>query len=189
MKRFILILFLIYILLNIVNYFNQIQKNRLSIKEVNKSLVISIDENKQFNYDSFDLYIPNIDLYQSVTNDKSNNIWIDKIQKIDNKQMIIIPGHRLSSGVDKQSFYHLDKLVLGDFIVIYDNKNGVYEKYEIYRIKDSEIANAKDYLDTTYDKELLLYTCTPHLTYHRRLIIKARILKQGLSLSSKLGVY
>ncbi len=143
----------------------------------------SIDQpsiGKEFNKEQFSLYIPKMSLYIDINSDNKKNIWIDRIFANNNKETIIIAGHRLPSEIAKtNSFYNLDQLEISDIINLVDNKNKSYLKYEVYSISIVNPQDALKSIQGKYSEELILYTCTPHITYDKRLVVKSRLIKRG----------
>lgn len=152
----------------------------ISILESTQSIVQS-SISRKFNKDEFILYIPKLNLYVDVDTDNKKNIWIDRIFLNNNRETVIIAGHRLPSDISiTQSFYNLDHLEISDIINLVDTENRSYLRYEVYSIN---IVNPQDAIKTIqgkYSEELILYTCTPHITYNKRLVVKSRLIKRGV---------
>lgn len=85
----------------------------------------------------------------------------------------VIIGHRFKYvPPNKNTFFHLDQLQVGDEIVI-KHKEGQYT----YIIVDTHIADPNDIsvLENTEDYRLTLITCTPLWTSEKRLVITAKL--------------
>lgn len=82
----------------------------------------------------------------------------------------VIIGHRFSYS-DPSTFYHLDKLKIGDrFAVWWQQEEIIYEVYETLVVP----ATAVDIENQTADRRLTLYTCTPLWTAQNRLVVRSR---------------
>jgi sortase A len=82
----------------------------------------------------------------------------------------VIVGHRFY-GNDVSTFYHLDKVEVGQKLAIY------WEGEEIvYQITDKKVVDpsAIEIESSTDEKQLTLYTCTPIWTATNRLVIIAK---------------
>jgi sortase A len=84
----------------------------------------------------------------------------------------VIAAHRFTyTATNASYFYNLDKVKVGDPIVIY--WEGVEFNYTVDSIKEVE-ATAVEVENPTPDKRLTLYTCTPLLTAKKRLVVVAK---------------
>lgn len=84
----------------------------------------------------------------------------------------VLTGHRFlyTSGTD--TFYHLDKIVIDDLILVYwQGEEYVYKAYEIIEVSPENIEVEYN----TLDPILTLYTCTPLWTAEKRLVVKAKL--------------
>jgi sortase A len=84
----------------------------------------------------------------------------------------VLVGHRFTySG--QSVFYNLDKVKVGDEVVVFWNQQRYnYKVYEIITVPPEAVE-----IETATDNSILtLYTCTPLLTAKDRLIVKASIL-------------
>lgn len=83
----------------------------------------------------------------------------------------VLVGHRFSYS-SPATFYHLDKLEVGDtFAIWWEGKEYVYEVFQTVVVNPSAIeieANTTEPIAT-------LYTCTPVWTAENRLVIKANL--------------
>lgn len=82
----------------------------------------------------------------------------------------VIVGHRYF-GKDVSTFYHLDKVEIGHTMAIY------WEGEEIiYEVTEKKVvpASAVEIEESTNEKQLTLYTCTPIWTAKDRLVIIAK---------------
>ena len=82
---------------------------------------------------------------------------------------ICIIGHNY---FDNRFFSNLNKLEVGDIIVMYDLENNKYE-YTIYSKYEVDENNINDVIRQEYYQELTLVTCT--IDRNKRLVIKAII--------------
>lgn len=84
---------------------------------------------------------------------------------------VVITGHRFQYTYGPQTFYNLDKLNLGDKIIVYwKGEEHIYEVNDVFEVTPDQIEIEND----NGIDELTLYTCTPILTAERRLVIKAK---------------
>lgn len=89
---------------------------------------------------------------------------------------MVLTGHRIGYAFlpedirNSTSFYHLDKLEIGDYVIVYWEKSE-YD-YEIY---DSETTDpeAKEIESQEGEERLTLYTCDPIGTFNKRLVYYA----------------
>jgi sortase A len=83
----------------------------------------------------------------------------------------VITGHRFMYTSGPKTFYHLDKMSLGDrFIVFWEGKEYDYEVVDIFTVNP----NQTDIEDNTSEPTITLYTCTPLWSASLRLVIKAK---------------
>lgn len=83
---------------------------------------------------------------------------------------MVIVGHRFTYTTPYGSFYHLDKMKVGDSFAIYwQGKEYVYKVVESKTVSATSVDIEKD----TSEKQLTLYTCTPIWSAKDRLVIKA----------------
>lgn len=88
----------------------------------------------------------------------------------------VIVGHRFTYNGPAQ-FYHLDKIKVGDTFPLY--WEGVEYDYEVVDIRVVS-ALALEVEAPTEDPILTLYTCTPLWSAKDRLVIKSRLLEEGI---------
>lgn len=88
----------------------------------------------------------------------------------------VIVGHRFTYNGPAQ-FYHLDKIKVGDKFPLY--WEGVEYDYEVIDISVVS-ALALEVEAPTEDPILTLYTCTPLWSAKDRLVIKSRLIEEGL---------
>lgn len=88
----------------------------------------------------------------------------------------VIVGHRFTYNGPAQ-FYHLDKMQIGDKFPLY--WEGVEYDYEVF---DISVVSALEVSveSPTDDPILTIYTCTPLWSAKDRLVIKSRLLEDGL---------
>ena len=114
-------------------------------------------------------------IYQGETSETmSQGFWHYPISQYPGeKGNVVIIGHRFQHiPPAKNTFYNLDKLKIGDEIVI-RHTEGEYK----YIIVDIEITDPTDIsiLENTDDYRLTLVTCTPLWTSEKRLVITAKL--------------
>lgn len=82
----------------------------------------------------------------------------------------VITGHRFMYSTGNKTFYHLDKLAVGDPITVYW-KGRAYG----YRVTSQKVVAPTEISieEPTTDERLTLYTCTPLWTSKNRLVITA----------------
>jgi sortase A len=87
----------------------------------------------------------------------------------------VLIGHRFLYG-NKGIFYHLDKLAIGDTIIVHWEINSF-----TYEVVDSLVvaADVVEIEAPTDDALLTIYTCTPLWTAKDRLVIKARLVEKS----------
>lgn len=88
----------------------------------------------------------------------------------DQNDNTVIIGHRFF-GNNVSTFYNLDKLKIGDVIAVYWEGNE-----NLYEVAESKVVNptAIEIEESTNEKQLTLYTCTPIWTAKDRLVIVAK---------------
>lgn len=85
----------------------------------------------------------------------------------------VIVGHRFY-GSNTATFYHLDKVAVGDTIAVYwGEKELLYEVSETKVVAPEEVSIEAP----TADKRLTLYTCTPIWTAKQRLVVIAHAIE------------
>ncbi len=82
----------------------------------------------------------------------------------------VLSGHRFTYG-GPAGFYHLDKVAVGDEVILYWKQ----QKYR-YQVEQVKIVppTATEVLAATGESLLTLYTCTPLVTAKNRLVIQAK---------------
>jgi sortase A len=85
---------------------------------------------------------------------------------------MVLSGHRFTYG-GPAVFYHMDKVQMGDKIVIFWQK----QKYE-YEVKEIKVVppTAVDILSQTGESKLTIYTCTPLWSAADRLVVVAELM-------------
>jgi sortase A len=87
----------------------------------------------------------------------------------------VIVGHRFY-GSNTSTFYHLDKVKVGDKIALYwDEKELLYEVSETKVVEPEAVSIEAP----TADKRLTLYTCTPIWTAKQRLVVIAHPIERA----------
>jgi LPXTG-site transpeptidase (sortase) family protein len=83
----------------------------------------------------------------------------------------VFAAHRFLYSSGPNTFYHLDKMALGDRFMIF--WEGVEYDYEVTEIKEVP-ATAVEIEAETSDDRITLFTCTPLWTAKRRLVVVAK---------------
>lgn len=84
---------------------------------------------------------------------------------------MVIVGHRFTYTNPYGSFYHLDKLKIGDHLAVYwQGKEYVYEVAETKVVEPT----AQEVEAKTNNAQLTLYTCTPIWSAKQRLVVIAK---------------
>jgi LPXTG-site transpeptidase (sortase) family protein len=82
----------------------------------------------------------------------------------------VITAHRFKYLTGPNTFYHLDKLAVGDSLTIYWEGKTYH-----YRVTSSEVVAADAFIieENSPEPRLTLYTCTPLWTSSKRLVVRA----------------
>lgn len=81
---------------------------------------------------------------------------------------MVLTGHRFQYTYGPNTFYHLDKLSVGDsFFIFWEGAEYNYRITEIKEVEPSEIYIESD----TQDNRVTLYTCTPLYSAEKRLVV------------------
>jgi sortase A len=83
----------------------------------------------------------------------------------------VFAAHRYMYSSGPNTFYHLDKLALGDRFMLF--WEGVEHDYEVTEIKEVP-ASAVEIEEETSDDRITLFTCTPLWSAKRRLVVVAK---------------
>lgn len=84
----------------------------------------------------------------------------------------VIVAHRFLYTSGPNTFYHLDKLEVGDkFSILWKNKVYNYEVFDVSIVDPSQI----EIEENTINPIITLYTCTPLYTAEKRLVVKANL--------------
>ncbi|MBP9759351.1 sortase [Candidatus Dojkabacteria bacterium] len=107
----------------------------------------------------------------------NNGIWRrPNTSKPDMGGNTVMSAHRFLYESGPITFYHLDKVKVGDKIyVLWKNKRYEYQVFNISEVLPTQVeieANTKDPIIT-------LYTCTPLWTAEKRLVVKAKLLNSN----------
>lgn len=130
------------------------------------------------------LVIPSIGINEPIL--EGNNIWVinkggtwlrPNSAKPDQDGNTVIVGHRYF-GYDVSTFYHLDKVKAGQLLAVY--WDGVEFLYEVTETKVVD-PTAIEIEETTPEKQLTLYTCTPIWTAKNRLVVIAKPVSTGVN--------
>lgn len=123
------------------------------------------------------LVIPKIQMQQTIHENKNpqwglaKGVWRDSAGSTPDKgSNTVLSGHRFTYG-GPAVFYHLDKIAVGDDIVIYWNKQRQH-----FRVASVKVVPPTDtsVVKPTEEDLLTIYTCTPVVTAKNRLIIQAK---------------
>ena len=87
---------------------------------------------------------------------------------------VVLVGHRFLYTSGPKTFYHLDKVVAGDKLVVYwQEKEYVYEVESVL----VTLPNAVEIEQATEQPMLTVYTCTPLFTVDKRLVVRAKLVQ------------
>lgn len=104
--------------------------------------------------------------------------WHKKLQGVspaDPGNTVII-GHRFTYTTPNGPFYNLDKVSIGDTIIIYwEGRELLYKVSNISEVEPTAI----EIENNTPDRTLTLYTCTPLLTASHRLVVVAKPIERS----------
>lgn len=128
------------------------------------------------------LVIPSIGINEPII--EGSNIWVitnggtwlrPKSASPDGNGNTVIVGHRFY-GNDISTFYHLDKVKIGQLMAVYWNG-----KETLYEVTETKVVDptAVGIEAPTSEKQLTLYTCTPIWTAKNRLVVIAKPVLQG----------
>ncbi len=104
---------------------------------------------------------------------EQEGVWLDTyIEKADSTSHLVLAGHRFQYLPPNQAtFYHLDKLKVGDRLELYwDGQVSIYEYISTREVVPTDVSirdSAEDEGSVIY-----LYTCTPIFTAENRLVVK-----------------
>jgi sortase A len=84
----------------------------------------------------------------------------------------VIVAHRFLYSTGPITFYHLDKLNIGDkFSVYWEEEEYVYEIFDVFEVDPTDV-----YIEDQDEENIVtLYTCTPLYTADKRLVVRARL--------------
>lgn len=87
----------------------------------------------------------------------------------------VLVAHRFLYTTGPNTFYHLDKLKVGDrFDLFWESKKYTYEVFDISSVKPT----ALEIENQTSEPILTLWTCTPIFSAKERLVVKAKLIPQ-----------
>lgn len=110
------------------------------------------------------------------SNTLAKGIWrLPYVSSPDQGGNTVLIAHRAAKLGGPDSFYHLDKLEIGDKINI--NWKGKKYEYRIFEIFEA-LPQAIDLENNTPEPVLTLYTCAPLWTSEKRLVVRARLLNK-----------
>lgn len=129
--------------------------------------------------DTNTLVVPSLDMREVVHEGESEytvnlGVWHrPKSSNPENGSNTVLVGHRFTySG--ESVFYNLDKVKVGDDILLYWNKKPYAYKVESTIVLPPEAVEVEA---PTEGSVLTLYTCTPLLTAKDRLVVRARLVQ------------
>lgn len=86
----------------------------------------------------------------------------------------VITGHRFLYAAGPKTFYHLDKMTIGDqFILFWQGKEYDYEIVDVFTVTPDQV----EIEDDTNEPIVTLYTCTPLWSASLRLVIRAKLIE------------
>lgn len=84
----------------------------------------------------------------------------------------VIVAHRFLYSSGPVTFYHLDKMNIGDeFSVYWEGKEYVYKVFDIFEVDPAYV----EIEENTLNNILTLYTCTPLYTAEKRLVVRSEL--------------
>ena len=124
------------------------------------------------------LVIPSLNINESIKEGtgietiNNNGVW-RRPASSDNPNVsnMVVVGHRFLYSNPYGTFYHLDKLKVGDKLAVY--WQGAEHVYEVNSVRVAD-PNDKSVESPSVEPELTLYTCTPLITATNRLVVKAK---------------
>lgn len=124
------------------------------------------------------LVIPTLSINESIKEGagietiNNNGLW-RRPASSDNPNVsnMVVVGHRFLYSNPYGTFYHLDKLKVGDKLAVY--WQGAEHVYEVNSVRVAD-PNDKSVESPSVEPELTLYTCTPLITATNRLVVKAK---------------
>jgi LPXTG-site transpeptidase (sortase) family protein len=126
------------------------------------------------------LVVPQIDVDGPLLEGTSVNllekgIWRrPKSSTPDQGSNTVLVAHRFLYTSGPNTFYHLDKLKVGDeFTIYWDHKKYTYKVYETKTVPPT----AFEIEAPTKDSVVTLWTCTPIFTATNRLVVRAKLLE------------
>lgn len=128
------------------------------------------------------LVIPKLQLQQTVHENAkaqwglAKGVWHDPKSSTPGRAgNTVLTGHRFTYA-GAAVFYHLDKLLAGDDIIVYWNKHK-----RVYKVTTIKVVPPRDVspLAQTTDESLTIYTCTPLITAKNRLIVTAKPIEEN----------
>ena len=87
----------------------------------------------------------------------------------------VIVAHRFLYSSGPITFYHLDKMQIGDeFSIYWEGKEYVYKVFDIFEVNPDQTEIEED----TVNNIVTLYTCTPLYTANKRLVVRAELVNE-----------
>lgn len=147
------------------------QKKTLEYVDHEKAEIADLEEkNTELEIKSAEIYGDVVDGLDQ--NSMSRGFWHFPESKAPGERgNVVVIGHRFDKlPPDPETFYHLDKVTVGDKITIYQ-KNHEY----VYTVTQTAIIAKDDIsvIQNTSDYRLTLITCTPLWTAEKRLVVIA----------------
>lgn len=128
------------------------------------------------------LFIPKINVDAEITegddaNALNKGMWRrPNTSTPENGGNTVITGHRFMYNAGPKTFYHLDKLEVGDkFVVFWEGEEYYYEIFDTLVVNPDQVE-----IETNTDDSIVtLYTCTPLGTSKNRLVVKGRLINES----------
>lgn len=105
----------------------------------------------------------------------NRGIWLrPNASKPDEGGNTVLTAHRFLFKNGPNTFYHLDKLKIGEPVLVFWEK----KEYNYSIIDIFEVLPDDTYIEKSTEENILtLYTCTPLFTSEKRLVIKAKLVE------------
>lgn len=128
------------------------------------------------------LYIPKIGVDSEILESESNQaleqgLWRRPHTSTPDKgSNTVIVAHRFLYSSGSKTFYHLDKLEVGDIIISFWEG----EQYTYIVNKVHEVSPTDTFIEnSTKEDTLTLYTCSPLYIWNKRLVVSAKLVENG----------
>ncbi len=159
-----------------------IYKSRL-VTEESKKLQITFEKLKEAPKENT-LVIPKIGVDTTIMEGESEKtldkgIWHrPQTSTPDKGGNTVLAGHRYMYTSGPHTLFYLDKVQVGNKIIVYWNRNE-YD-YEVTEVKEVP-PTATEIEDNTDESMLTIYTCTPVYTTLRRLVVTAKLINNEVT--------